>query len=205
VALCVYADDGISAAEVHRLVDDAWRDEEPLYQLRVFVTSVTPWSRPAFTMNGILEALVRQPLAEQCDRVLALIGRNAGDVIFGLFLPEVLGAVHDKTLTHGYVVARRASLNQLLLSPLEVTRHEIYHLLGCHEHFNMPGCYQQIALLKRWKQTHHTDFFPAWDAINSRLLTSRNEVNARLSSSTLHASGSIDRPHLNEATAIKEE
>jgi hypothetical protein len=198
----VYADDGISAAEVHRLVEDAWRDEEPLYQLRVFVASVTPWSRPAFTMNGIIEALVRQPLAGKCDRVLALIGRNAGDVIFGLFFPEVLGAVNDKTLTHGYVVARRASLNQLLLSPLEVTRHEIYHLLGCHEHFNMPQCYQQIAFLKRWKQAHHTDFFPAWDAINSRLLTSRNEVNGRLGISPLHASGPIDRPHLNGGPAI---
>ena len=181
VAICVYIDDGLTDADARTLVHDAWRKEEPLYRLTVSVVSVTHWPRPAFTMNGIMRALRRQPLAAPCDRVLALIGRNAADFLFSLLpLPEVLGAVDDETLTHGYAVARWASLNQVFTPPRAAMRHELYHLLGCDEHFNMPRCYEQIAYLKRWKRTHHSDFFPAWDSIRKRLLTSRDEVNARL-------------------------
>src|SRR2546422_11182326 len=128
-----------------------------------------------------MKALLRQPLPAGCDRLFALVGRHAGDVLWGFFgLPEVLGAVDDDTSTHGYAVVGRVSLNQMFMSPTSVVRHEIYHLLGCDEHFNMKRCYAQIASLKRWKQTQRSDFFPAWDLVNKRMLVSREAVNARL-------------------------
>ena len=64
------------------------------------------------------ENIVEIPIPDECDRVLALISRNVGDVIWGLTaLPEVLGEVNDETLTHGFVVGKMGSLNQLLMSP----------------------------------------------------------------------------------------
>lgn len=181
VALCLYLDDGVSEEQARALVDDAWRDEGALYGLHMRVARVTRWQRPAFMMDGIIDALVREPLTPGCDRILALIGRHVGDVVWGVLgLPEVLGAVNDETLTHGYAIARRASLNQIFTSPTSIVRHEIYHLLGCDEHFNMKRCYAQIAALKRWKQVQRSDFFPAWDLANQRMLVSREAVNARL-------------------------
>ncbi|HEV8458735.1 MAG TPA: hypothetical protein VGR44_10610, partial [Methylomirabilota bacterium] len=47
-------------------------------------------------------------------------------------------------------------------------------------HFRMARCYEQIASLKRWKQAHGSDFFPAWDLVNQRMIVSRDAVNARL-------------------------
>jgi hypothetical protein len=78
------------------------------------------------------------------------------------------------------VIAQRASVNQLFTPPRSVVRHELYHLLGCDEHFNMEHCYQRIALLKRTKQALGGDFFPAWDMTNKLVLVSREAVNTRL-------------------------
>ena len=97
----------------------------------------------------------------------------------------------DETLTHGYAVARRASLNQLVMSPESVTRHEIYHRLGCDEHFNVARCYHQIAALKRWKREHESDFFPAFDSVKQRLLAWRETVNARLLDPAAQASTAL--------------
>lgn len=181
VSLCLYLDEGISEQRGRTLIDEAWRDEAPLYGLQIKVASVTRWRRPAFMMDGIIDGLLREPLTPGCDRILALIGRHVGDVVWGILpLPEMLGAVNEETLTHGYAIARRASLNQIFTSPTSVVRHEIYHLLGCDEHFQMKRCYAQIASLKRWKQTQRSDFFPAWDLVNKRMLVSREAVNARL-------------------------
>ncbi len=192
VALCLLLDDGISERQARALIDEAWREEGALYGLRVEVVQVARWPRPAFTMNGIIDALRRRPLAPGCDRVFALVGRNVGDFLWGLVgLPEVLGAVNDETLTHGYAVVGRVSLNQLLMSPSDVIQHEIYHLLGCDQHFRMQRCYEQIAALKRWKRQHGGDFFPGWDLINQRLLASREAVNARLRSVSAQTVGSL--------------
>ncbi len=181
VALCLYLDEGIDEERARGLVEDAWRDDAPLYRLEMKITGVTLWRRPAFTMDGIIDALRHEPLTPGCDRILALIGRHFGDVVWGFLLPEYLGAVNDETMTHGYAIAETASLNQLVDSPRSVVRHELYHLLGCDEHFKMARCYEQIATLKRWKHDHRSDFFPAWDSINERMLVTREAVNARLS------------------------
>jgi len=180
VRLCLYLDDGISETQALRLIHEAWREEGRLYGLHVGVASVTRWRRPAFTVDGILAAIQREPLAEGCDRVFALVGRHLGDALWALLLPEVLGAVNDETLTHGYAVVQRASLNQILTSPTDVVRHELYHLLGCDAHFRMGRCYEQIARLKRWKQETRSDFFPAWDLLRQEMLVSREAVNTRL-------------------------
>jgi hypothetical protein len=184
VRLCLHLDDGISETRGRALIDEAWRGEAPLYGLRLAVTEVTRWPRPAFTMNGIIEALTREPLPPGCDRVFALIVRHVGDILWGLLLlPEVLGAVNDETLTHGYAIVGHASLNQLFSSPTDVIRHEIYHLLGCDEHFRMGRCYEQIARLKQWKRSHQSEFFPAWDITSQRILATREAVNEALSAS----------------------
>jgi hypothetical protein len=182
VALCVYVDAGIDEQEARQLIADAWDEEARLYALSVDVVKVVPWQRRGFMMSGIIETITRESLAAPCDRVMALVNRNLGDVAWNLLqLPEVLGAVNDETLTHGYTVARRASVNQLFMSPATVARHEIYHMLGCDEHFDMDHCYRQIARLKRFKHARRDTFFPAWDAINKRIVGTRDEVNARLS------------------------
>jgi hypothetical protein len=185
LSLCLLLDDGISEQRAREIIDEAWAEEGRLYGLAIRVASVSPWPRPAFTADGLMEALLRVPLPGHCDRVFALLGRHFGDFLWGLVgLPEVLGAVDDNTLTHGYAVVQRASLNQVFMSPTGIVRHEIYHLLGCAEHFNMAGCYEQIAALKRQRRQDGADFFPAWDAINERALLSRDAVNARLQALT---------------------
>lgn len=181
VDVCLYLDNGIAEEEGRKLIEEAWRDEAPLYGIDVRVAKVERWARPAFQMEGILADLRQKRLDAPCDRIMALVGRNVGDTLWSFFGPEVLGAVNDETLTHGYTVARRASLNQVLTPPVDIARHELYHLLGCGEHSNMPKCYDQLAMLKAWQRDHDSDFFPAWDLVNGRLLGSREAVNVRLS------------------------
>src|SRR2546427_664069 len=109
LSFCLLVDEGITERAARQLMNDAWREEGALYGLNIEVVSVVPWRRPAYTMQGILDALLQHPLHPQCDRVFALIGRDVGDVVWGLVgLPEVLGAVDDNTSTHGYAVVPRA-------------------------------------------------------------------------------------------------
>jgi len=180
VNLCLYVDQGIGEQEARALIENAWRDEAQLYGIELRIVEVRQWSRPAFRMEGILQALRQERLDAPCDRIFAMINRNLGDFLWAFVGPEVLGAVNDETLTHGYAAARVGSFNQLMTPPLEVTRHEIYHLLGCGEHFDMTGCYEQIARLKEWKRANGGDFFPAWDLQKKQMLASRDAVNRRL-------------------------
>jgi len=192
LSLCLLVDDGIADTMAEAIINTAWRDEAAVYGLRINVVSVRAWRRPAFTSEGIMKALLRQPLPAGCDRLFALVGRHAGDVLWGLFgLPEVLGAVANDASTHGFAVVGGVSLNQVFISPPHVVRHEIYHLLGCDEHFNMSRCYDTIATMKR-QRLAGADFFPAWDAVNRRLLVSRDAVNTRLQEVT---SGGLSQPH----------
>ena len=77
------------------------------------------------------------------------------------------------------------SVNQLFFSPYAVTRHELYHLLGCKQHFDMPACYREIASLKqRERQFRISGFFdrigerplyPTWNELTGDMLVSRAE------------------------------
>jgi len=192
LSVCLYVDNGISDDEARALVTEAWRDEAPLYGVDVKIAQIKRWPRPAARMEGIMAALRKEQLEAPCDRVLALIGRDFGDFIWSLMAPEYLGAVNTDTLTHGYAVARRASLNQLISPPVDVTRHEIYHMLGCGKHNDMKGCCDQIAILKTWKREHDSDFFPAWDFQSGRLLDSRDAVNERIHGSDMRRAARKD-------------
>jgi hypothetical protein len=190
VRLCVYLDDGLTPQDANALLD-SWNQEARLYKLYVQPVSYTPMSRAGFFHSTILEQVEAVPLGPSCDRVLYFVNRNAGDVAFGLLattvgVPEILGEVDDPTLTHGYVVARRATLNQIVMTPSSVTQHELFHLLGCPEHFDMPDCYERIHNLKLareklessgyYAKKHEQPFYPTFASRTHSMLVSREQV-----------------------------
>jgi hypothetical protein len=174
LSLCAYLDDGITPEEVAAILHEAWRAEGPQYGVTIRIARTVRWRRPAFTNAGIMEALVRERLAPPCDRILAFIGRHAGDALWGLFLPQVLGAT---AVTHGYVVVRAASLDQIVAPPVHVLSHELHHLLGCEHGLSKAGCYARISALKR---AYRDGFFPAWSRVLNRVVASRDEANELL-------------------------
>jgi hypothetical protein len=192
VRLCIFLDEGITESRARELLS-SWDGEAPKYDLAVKPVSFQPLARSGFFHGSIVRQVGAQMLGPDCDRNLYFVGRNAGDFLWGdlaalaLPLPEVLGEVDDATLTSGFVVATAISPNQLLLSPYSVTRHEIYHLLGCKQHFDMPACYAEIAALKRRKRELVADGFfrrigeqllyPTWDNLSDAMLVSRAAVN----------------------------
>jgi len=192
VRLCVLLDRGITESRARELLS-SWDSEAPKYALAVEPVSFQPLARSGFFHSSIVRQVQSQTLAPACDRKLYFVGRNPGDFLWGdlaalaLPLPEVLGEVDDATLTSGFVVAVAISPNQLLLSPYAVTRHELYHLLGCKQHFDMPACYAQIAALKQRKRQLVADgffrrigeqpFYPTWDNLGETMLVSRAAVN----------------------------
>lgn len=142
-----------------------------------------PWSRPAFAQEGLTRDVALRPLEPPCDRLLALVGRDGRDFLWGLLLPEVLGAVERRTHTKGYAVARVGSLNQVLSfsRPEDTAFHEVLHMLGC-AHGN-PGadCARRIQALvaeARANRAAGREFFPAVTA-GGRILATREEVARR--------------------------
>ena len=192
VQLCVYLDTGITEDRARELLS-SWQTEAPKYGLAVRPVSFTRLARSGFFHTSIIGEIESQTLAPNCDRKLYFVNRNVEDFLWGdvaataLPLPEILGEVDDATLTSGFVVATRISLNQLFFSPYAVTRHELYHLLGCKQHFDMPACYREIASLKqRERQLRSSGFFnrigerplyPTWNELTGDMLVSRAEIN----------------------------
>jgi hypothetical protein len=205
VNLCVYLDRGITEGRARELLA-SWDSEGPKYGLAVNPVSFQPLARDGLFHSSIVQQIGSQPLARNCDRNLYFVNRNVEDFLWGdlaavaLPLPEILGEVDDATLTSGFVVATTISFNQLLLSPYTVTRHELYHLLGCKQHYDMPACYDQIAALKgRERQLRASGFFrkigeqpfyPTWDDLTDAMLTSRIAVSQKLAAYQV----SPDRP-----------
>ncbi|HXW85395.1 MAG TPA: hypothetical protein VEJ86_13390 [Candidatus Binataceae bacterium] len=192
VRLCVYLDDGITAEEANRLLA-AWSDEAAIYNLYVTPVSYRHLSRVGFFHDQILRQVDEIPLGPSCDRILYFVNANAGDVAYGLAsatlgLPEVLGEVDDPTLTHGYVLARIASAVQLVMTPLSVTEHELFHLLGCPAHFNMPDCYSRVRQLKLaeaqltsrgyFARAGEAPFYPTFASGTRGMLLLRSQVNS---------------------------
>lgn len=180
--VCVLQAEGVSDARVAELIVAARRELAP-YGIGVAVPWIRPWERQGFGHEALFEDIVRRPLEPPCDRLLAFVGRDARDFLWGLALPEVLGQVDDATHTRGFVVATRASLNQLFLPPAKVTVHEFYHLLGCPHSGSLDKCYARIAGLKRATRPG-ADFFPGVDAQGRWLLT-REETNELLRASAV--------------------
>ncbi|MGQ0429418.1 MAG: hypothetical protein ACT4UQ_05770 [Gammaproteobacteria bacterium] len=145
------------------------------YGIHVTVPWVHEWERPAFTATGILEDIMRRDLEPPCDRLMGLVDRHAGDFVWGLLLPEVLGAVDGVSRTRGYVVATFGSINQVTAEPQVAIVHEFYHLVGCGHGVSKTKCYHKIAEMKA-SRPPESDFFPGMEMKGKFILT-REEAN----------------------------
>lgn len=161
--ICLLVDQGVSSETVDKL-SQAIRDELRKSRIKLLVPWSRPWERKAFTRDGLLSEISRFPLEAPCDRIVALVGRNFGDFLYGLVVGiEVLGSVEQVTHTHGYIVAERASINQIFISPSGVAAHETGHLLGCHDGDSATQCQEKVIRLKdaaRQNRKEGKNFFP---------------------------------------------
>ena len=182
VQVCALLDEDISREEAAKLLADAWAEDGPRYGVYFYIVHAARWRRPGFTVRAIMGDVARYQLRSPCDRILAFVGRHAGDVLWGM-MPisvEILGGVNTSTSTHGFVVARWATATQWLTPPKDALNHELYHMLGCHPHFNMRACYPQITALKRAAAALGVAFFPGWNGVDGLLVRSRDEANATI-------------------------
>lgn len=145
------------------------------YGIDVTVPWVREWQRPGFTAATILMEIMGRELEAPCDRLMGLVDRHAGDFLWGLVMPEVLGAVDDVTRTRGFVVATMGSVNQVFAEPMLATVHEFYHLVGCGHGASKTKCYHEIAKMKASRPAE-SDFFPGVTDDGKYLLT-REEAN----------------------------
>jgi len=190
VQFCVYASEGISKERTEKFFA-GWNEKEATkYQLYARIASFQIYERKNFFHSGILKNIMEIPIPDECDRVLALISRNVGDVIWGLTaLPEVLGEVNDETLTHGFVVGKMGSLNQLLMSPRKGFLHELFHFFSCGHAILKSDCYQMIKSLKDvavqvreqngYERFGVKPYFPS-KGVNAPIFIFREQVNGTL-------------------------
>lgn len=177
--VCIYRDVSVPEQRVEEIIG-AINGELALHGLKVEVPWIRDWERPAFQMEGILKDIAARPLDPPCDRLFAIVGRDIRDFVWGMILPEVMGAVEDATLTKGYAVGEWGSLNQVLSlkSPEDTAVHEAYHLLGCGHGLFADDCYKQVAGIRRLaqqKRREGQDFFPAMN-LTGRIFWTRAEV-----------------------------
>jgi len=170
--VCVLHTPGVAPQRIDALIH-AVNDEFAGYGIEVVVPWSRPWQRAGFTHGRLFDDIAHRELEAPCDRLVAFVDRNAGDALWGLVMPEVLGMVDEATHTRGYVVATRASLNQLFVPPSKATVHEFYHLLGCPHSGTMDACYRQIAALKG-AHAADADFVPGVDQTGAFVMTREN-------------------------------
>jgi hypothetical protein len=165
IRLGIYRDVAVSMERTQSIVGAIQEEFAPM-GLRVEVSWIRDWQRPSFGHKGLIRDIATRPLEAPCDRLLALVGRDARDFLWGALLPEILGAVETRTHSKGYVVAELGSLNQLmsLQTPHHAAVHEFYHLLGVGHGWSEDRIYAQLARLKRMALENRQaggDFFPA--------------------------------------------
>lgn len=192
VNMCVLLDKGVAREDAAALLA-TWEEEASKYDLHVNAVSYEEMPRSGFFSEQIMSQLNEIPLGPSCDRLIYFVNRNVGDYVYGLAsisfgLPEVLGEVDDATLTRGYVVAKFGSPSQVVLTPKRVAQHEIYHLLGCPKHFDMPDCYRRIRDLKSVEERLEEEkyyfksgekpFYPTYASRSDSMLISRAQVNS---------------------------
>jgi hypothetical protein len=178
----MYKDSRISDRQAADIIS-AIQNEFSQYGVHVQVPFIKQWQRPAFDHHGILSDIAGRPLEEPCDRLMALVGRDVRDFLWGALLPEILGAVETRTHTKGYVVAEVGSFNQLMSfrSPAEAAVHEFYHMFGYAHGDDRQTIVGKIARLKRMAQSNWLsgqDFFPGISS-EGILYLSRREVDQR--------------------------
>ena len=181
--ICIYKDVTISDKQAGEIVA-ALQKEFSNFGLEIEVPWVKAWKRPAFTGDEILNNFATCPLESPCDRLLALVGRNFGDFLWGIIMPEVHGAVEDVSMTKGFTVAEIGSFNQVLSmsSAARIAIHETYHLLGCDHGLDSGTCYEKIAMVKKIARKSRLaghDFFPSVP-LDHTVLKTRNDVEKKL-------------------------
>jgi hypothetical protein len=177
--ICIYKDVGVPDQRVDEIIG-AIAGEFALHGLRIEVPWIRPWQRPAFEVEGIMKDIASRPLECPCDRLFGVVGRDYKDFVWGLVMPEILGAVEDATLTKGYAVGEWGSLNQVLSfkSPAETAVHEAYHLLGCKHGLFASSCYKQVEGIRKvakYNRQQGQDFFPAMN-LKGRIFWTRADV-----------------------------
>ena len=175
--VCVLKTDDIPEERALALIEHVRRELVP-YGIAVEVPWMRAWKRPGFMAPAIMGVLLRRPLEPPCDRLLGLVDRHFGDFVWGIFMPEVFGAVETATATRGFVVASYGSVNQVGAAPEAVVVHEVYHLLGCPHGASLKKCYARIAALKAAIDAN-ADFFPGV-AGHAHFLTTRDAADAAL-------------------------
>jgi len=175
LSVCVLRSPGVTPERVDGLVTAVNAEFAP-YGIRIVVPWQRPWTRAGFTHSSLFDDVASRDLEPPCDRLVALVDRNAGDFLWGLVMPEILGEVDNATHTRGYIVATTGSVNQIFEPPSKAAVHEFYHLLGCPHALSLSKCYHLIAALKS-----HVDpakgFVPGITA-NGGFLMTRAEANA---------------------------
>lgn len=142
--LCGLLDDGLTRDDVLALLHNAWGDNGVgQYGVQINLHDTWTWPRPGFTVQGIMQALDREPRPLECDLMMAFVGRHVGDWLWSTLVGvEVLGAAHVGG-DRGFVVATHGwSLNQLLRPPRAILEHELLHILGCGHGLVMGQCYK---------------------------------------------------------------
>ncbi len=167
--VCLLKSEDVPPERVEELVAAVNQEFGP-YAITVSVPWVHPWQRPSFTASGIMEDVMVRDLEPPCDRLVALVDRHAGDFVWGLLLPEILGEVDDITRTRGFVVATWGSINQVFMEPSAATVHEFYHLVGCGHGVSKSKCYHEIAAMKAARPPD-SDFMPGLTKDHEYLLT----------------------------------
>ena len=181
--ICMYKDTNISEQQAADIIT-ALQQEFSHFGLIIEVPWVKPWERPAYTGHEIMKNFAACPLEAPCDRLLALVGRNVTDFLWGMVMPEIHGAVENVSMTKGFVVAEIGSVNQVMSmsSANRIAIHETYHLLGCDHSLDAKPCYEKIKLVKkiaRRNRTDGNDFFPSIP-LDKQILFSRSEVEKKL-------------------------
>lgn len=181
--ICIYKDVNVSKQQADAIIATL-QQEFSQFGLEIEVPWVKPWKRPAFAADEILNDFACCPLESPCDRLLALVGRNFTDFLWGIVMPEINGAVEVVSMTKGFVVAEIGSFNQLVSmnSAARIAIHETYHLLGCDHSFDAKPCYKKIKALKMVAKRNRLagrDFFPSVP-LDQHVLISRLDVEKKL-------------------------
>ncbi|MCB1192743.1 MAG: hypothetical protein H7A23_24395 [Leptospiraceae bacterium] len=186
--VCLLVEDDIDLEDADELTGH-WAEELELYNIRLNITHKRQVERFSFWGATVLERLKEYKVGGNCHRIVYLVGRSLGDIIFEFFAiafyvtvgvkAEVNGAVEGQTNTRGYVKAKYVGLLQLLMtSPKSTLVHEGYHLLGCPHAFTMTECYDKIKQAKELSG----DIFPVVTIGTKIPYTSSNTVNQQFGS-----------------------
>ena len=151
--MCIYKDTTVSDAQTEKMIAVMKKEFLP-FGIKVEIPWVRDWKRPAFPATGSSMTLLRARWNRRAIVCSAWSAGIWGTFLWGIILPEILGAVEETTMTKGYAVAEWGSLNQVLAlrSPENLMVHETYHLLGCGHGLNAGLCLDQIVRMKKAAQ-----------------------------------------------------